>query len=138
MAGGLGELGFIDWFSEQVQAAVAGMGWFSAYLLIALVYFYAHYAFASMTAHVTAMFVPFATVAIAAGAPAYMVALTLGFFSNLNAAMTHYGTGPAPIYFGAGYVELGKWWKLGFLTSVVFVAIWFGIGSLWWNIIGLL
>ncbi|UMZ73841.1 anion permease [Natranaerofaba carboxydovora] len=138
MASGLGELGFIDWFTEQVQAGVADMGWFTAYIIIALVYFYAHYGFASMTAHVTAMFVPFATVAIAAGAPAYMVALTLGFFSNLNAAMTHYGTGPAPIYFGAGYVELGKWWKLGFLTSVIFVVIWLGLGSVWWNIIGLI
>ena len=30
-------------------------------------------------------------------------ALAFGVFSNLNAAMTHYGTGPAPIVFGAGY-----------------------------------
>jgi len=30
-------------------------------------------------------------------------ALILGFFSNLFSSMTHYGTGPAPVFFGAGF-----------------------------------
>jgi len=30
--------------------------------------------------------------------------LCAGVFFELNAAMTHYGTGSAPVFFGAGYV----------------------------------
>ena len=52
--------------------------------------------------------------AIGLGAPPLMAALAFGFFSNLNAATTHYGTGPAPIVFGAGYVTQAEWWRIGF------------------------
>jgi DASS family divalent anion:Na+ symporter len=61
----------------------------------------------------------------------------LAFFSNLNAGLTHYGTGSAPVFFGAGYVAPGAWWKLGFLISLVNIAIWLGLGSVWWKVIGL-
>ena len=51
--------------------------------------------------------------------------------------MTHYGTAPAPILFGSGNVPIGTWWKLGALISVVNITIWLGVGSLWWNLLGL-
>jgi divalent anion:Na+ symporter, DASS family len=41
------------------------------------------------------------------------------------------------VYFGAGYVPVATWWKLGALTSIVNIAIWLGIGSLWWKVLGL-
>ncbi len=47
----------------------------------------------SITAHVTAMFIPFLTVIIAAGAPPALAVLSLTFFSSLSAALTHYGAG---------------------------------------------
>ena len=43
--------------------------------------------------------------------------------------MTHYSTAPAPVLFGAGYVELADWWKLGAVISVVNILIWLGIGG---------
>ena len=43
-----------------------------------------------------------------------------------NLAYTSNGTGPAPILFGSGFVELGTWWKLGALVSVVNIVIWLG------------
>ena len=57
-----------------------------------------------------------------------------GFFSSLNAATTHYGTGPAPIVFGAGYLTQAAWWRIGFLISLVHLAIWLPIGFLWWKV----
>ena len=66
-----------------------------------------------------------------------MAALALAYFSNLNAAMTHYGTGSAPVFFGAGYVRQGEWWRLGFLISLVNLTIWLGIGPLWWKLVGI-
>ncbi len=81
--------------------------------MLLLIYFYAHYGFASITAHATAMYTPFLVVILAAGAPPYLAVLSLAYFSNLDASLTHYGTTPAPIYFGAGYVKQRTWWLLG-------------------------
>jgi DASS family divalent anion:Na+ symporter len=61
----------------------------------------------------------------------------LAFFSNLFAEATHYGTGPAPVLLGAGYVEMRDWWKTGAIISVVNIVIWLVIGGLWWKIIGI-
>jgi DASS family divalent anion:Na+ symporter len=98
---------------------------------------YSHYAFASLVAHVTAMFPAFFAVAIGLGAPPLIAALALGVFSSLNAATTHYGTGPAPIVFGAGYLTQAEWWRIGFLMSLVHLGIWLPVGFLWWKVIGL-
>ena len=64
------------------------------------------------------MFPAFFAVAIGLGAPPLLAALSFGFFSSLNAATTHYGTGPAPIVFGAGYLTQAQWWRVGFLISL--------------------
>jgi len=137
MASFLNKLGLIPWFSQTMSDMVKGIDWILAFVILILVYFYSHYFFASNTAHVSSMYAPFLAVAIAVGTPAVLAALVLAFFSNLFSSMTHYGTGPSPVFFGAGYVELGTWWKLGFLVSVVNIVIWVGIGGLWWKVLGL-
>ena len=137
MASFLNKLGMVPWFSKTMGGMVAGKGWIAAFLVLALVYFYSHYFFASNTAHVASMYAAFLGVSIAAGAPPVLAALVLAFFSNLFAGMTHYGTGPAPVLFGTGYVELGPWWRMGLLISVVNIIIWVGVGGLWWKVLGL-
>jgi len=137
MAGQLNTLGFMKWFATSVGGGLAGWTWLSALIVLMLVYFYSHYGFASTTAHITAMYVPFLTVAIAAKVPPYLAVLTLAFFSALNAGITHYGTGPAPIYFNAGYLDQKTWWKLGLIVSFVNIAIWMGVGFPWWKLLGL-
>lgn len=137
MASFLSKLGLIPWFSEWMGTAVGGNSWIGAFLILSLAYFYSHYLFASNTAHVSAMYAAFLAVAVAVGTPPLLAALVLAFFSNLFSSMTHYGTGPAPVLYGAGYVDTGIWWKLGGLISVVNIVIWLGIGGLWWKILGL-
>ena len=137
MASYLNKLGLIPWFSDSVKTRVVGIPWLSAFVILILVYFYSHYFFASNTAHVSSMYAPFLAVAIAVGTPAVLAALVLAFFSNLFSSMTHYGTGPAPVFFGSGYVEMSAWWRLGFLISVVNIIIWVGTGGLWWKILGM-
>ena len=137
LAGYLSKLGFIPWFSKAVGASIAGVPWFQALVVLLVIYMYAHYGFASLTAHITAMYSAFVTVAVAAGAPVYLAALALAFMSNLCMSLTHYAAAPAPIYFGAGYVDQGTWWKLGFMVSVINIVIWVGVGSLWWKVLGL-
>ena len=136
MAENLGRLKVTEWFARGIGAHVTGSWWWIL-LILSLAYFYSHYAFASTTAHATAMYAPFLSVAVSAGAPPLLAALGLGVFSSLNAAMTHYSTGPAPIYFGAGYIDQATWWKLGFLVSLAHLAVWCGIGLPYWKLLGI-
>lgn len=137
MAVMLNTLGLIPWFSKYVGTWVAGWAWLPALGILALVYMYSHYFFASLTAHTTAFFVPFLTVAVAAGAPPYFAALMFAFFSSLCASLTHYGGGPSPVYWGSGYADIKQWWKVGFVASLLFVVVWMGIGPFWWRALGL-
>jgi len=136
MAKYLEEMKLIDWFGAQVGASVTGMPWPLAFVILIGVYFYVHYLFASSTAHVFAMYATFLAVGISVSVPPMLMALALGFTSNLYGAMTHYGQGTAPVLFGGGYVELKTWWRIGFVMSLVFIVIWLGIGTAWWKVIG--
>ena len=129
--------GAIRVLSDHLFGLMAGWAWPAVLAAVVLSYCYIHYGFASMTAHVTALYPAFLAAALAGGVPPMLAALALAYFSNLNAAMTHYGTGSAPVFFGAGYVRQGEWWRIGFLVSLVQMAIWLGLGSLWWKLAGL-
>jgi DASS family divalent anion:Na+ symporter len=137
LAGQFEKAGFPKAFAQAAAGLVGGWPWWWALTALVVVYLYAHYAFASLVAHVTAMFPAFFAVAIGLGAPPLVAALAFGVFSSLNAATTHYGTGPAPIVFGAGYVSQARWWRIGFILSLVHLAIWLPLGFLWWKLIGL-
>ena len=137
MAEALGETGIIKHFAGSAAGFTIGWTWWAALALLLLVYFYAHYAFASITAHATAMFIPFITVIIAAGAPPYLAVLSLAYYSNLSASLTHYGTTPAPIYFGSGYVTQRTWWRIGLIASLVTIPIWAIFGFAWWKVLNL-
>ncbi len=137
MAMFLNSTGLIPWFSDKVQGFIGGTSWMLALVILVIVYFYSHYFFASNTAHVSAMYGAFLSVLVAAGAPPMVSALILAFFSNLFGCLTNYGSGPAPVFFGAGYVTQEKWWGIGFVISIVHLVIWLGIGGLWWKVLGL-
>ncbi|CAI9785745.1 unnamed protein product [Fraxinus pennsylvanica] len=139
MAGYLNKYGLISWFSQTVVKFVGGLGlsWQLSFGILVLLYFYSHYFFASGAAHIGAMFTAFLSVASALGTPSYLGAIVLSFLSNLMGGITHYGIGSAPVFYGAGYVPLAKWWGYGFLISVVNLIIWLGVGGIWWKFIGL-
>ena len=132
----LSEGGVTKWFAGYSAGFITGWEWYAALTVLVLLYFYAHYAFASITAHSTAMYIPFLTVCILAGAPPMLTVLLLAYVSNLSAALTHYGTTPAPIYFGAGYNSQREWWRLGFIASLMTLLIFGTIGPLWWKLLG--
>ncbi len=137
MAEALGQTGITKRFAEASASLTTGWKWWLALASLLLIYFYAHYVFASITAHVTAMFVPFLIVIIGAGTPTRLAVLSLAYFSNLGASLTHYGTTPAPIYFGAGYTTQRTWWWLGLITSLTTITVWSLVGFTWWKILGL-
>ncbi|AIL31938.1 C4-dicarboxylate ABC transporter [Basilea psittacipulmonis DSM 24701] len=138
MATFLNKLGLISWFSGVLQTGISnlGMGWLGASILLVLAYMYAHYFFASTTAHITAMFGAFYVAGISLGAPPMLLALIMAAASSIMMSLTHYATGTSPVIFNSGYVTMGEWWKAGFIMSVVNLLIFIFIGGIWWKVLG--
>jgi DASS family divalent anion:Na+ symporter len=137
LATGLSDLGFIAWLTGQLSTAFAGWAWLTTFVALGLAYIYSHYAFATATGHAAAAYVPFVTAAVAAGAPPMMVAICFGIFSNLMWGLTEYGGGPGPIWFGLGYFERPRFYRLNLVIVTANVTILFVVGVFWWKFIGL-
>jgi DASS family divalent anion:Na+ symporter len=135
LAKNLESYGVISWFSSVLSQNITHLSWEKGFITIVLVYFYMHYFFASITTHVSAMYAAFLSIAIAIGTPPMLAALVLAFSSSLQSCLTHYGSSSGPMYFAANFVSISSWWKLGFALSLVYFAIWGGIGSVWWKLL---
>lgn len=137
MASGLNELGFIEWFSNLIREEIGGLSWQIAFPVIIGVYFFSHYLFASATAHVAAMYSALLGVGISLGIPPLLLAFMLGFTGSLYGSLTHYGHGPAPVFFGSGYVDIKNWWTKGLETGLVMMFVYMGVGFIWWKVLGI-
>lgn len=113
-----------------------GIPWAVVLIGILIIYFYAHYFFASITAHMLAMFPPFVAVLVGIGVPPQLAVYSLLCLANPTAGLTHYGTTTGPILFGIGYVSRSDWWRAGFYVSVVNLFIWLTVGAAWWKWLG--
>ena len=142
--GGLVQLGYelhkaklTALFAQFVVERLTGLELLPLFALVLLIYFYAHYAFASITVHLVSMYPAFVGVLIAAGAPPLMTAASFAYLANMSAGLTHYGTTPAPIIFSLGYVSQGTWWRVGLGMSFINITIWMTVGVAWWKLLGL-
>ena len=138
MATFLNKLGLIKWFSDLMGQQIQGMGlsWVVGCALLALVYIYSHYMFASGTAHVTAMLGAFYAVGLHLGAPPMLFALILAASTGIMMSLTHYASGSSPVIYNSGYTTMGEWWIAGFVMSLVEILIFCTIGLLWWKTLG--
>jgi divalent anion:Na+ symporter, DASS family len=132
----LNDAGVTQEFAKGVGGLLPGSGWVLLFALALAIYFYSHYGFASITAHILAMFAPFAAVLIAKGAPVGLVVLAFACFTNLAAGLTHYGTTPSPMFFATNYASFRSFWRVGFAVSLLNIAIWTTLGFAWWKLIG--
>lgn len=139
MAGQLTNLGLVQWLSDSVAQSLSSLslGWPAAFTVLQGVYFVIHYLFASQTGHVGALFSAFLAMHIAAGVPGVLAALALAYNTNLFGALTHYSSGQAAVYFGAGYNDLSDIFKFGAICGVWNVFVWSVVASFWWKVIGL-
>jgi DASS family divalent anion:Na+ symporter len=133
----LNETGSTRVFAGWVGGWFGDLPWFVVMLPTLLIYFYAHYAFASITTHVIAMFPAFVTLLVGAGAPPALAVYSLACLANLTAGLTHYGTTTAPMVFAENYVSMTDWWRIGLAASAVNLAIWLTLGIAWWKVLGL-
>lgn len=133
----LNEMGLTDDFARLTVGYVAGYHWLTMFVVLVVVYFYAHYGFAGITTHLSSLYPAFAAVLIKAGTPAPLAIWSLAYVANFSAGLTNYGTTHAPLVFGTGYVSTRKWWGVGLGLSVVNLTVWLTLGLLWWRILGL-
>jgi L-tartrate/succinate antiporter len=136
LADGLNRVGFVKWFADGVGASMAGYAPFTAMLVLVLVFYFTHYLFASITAHVTALL----PVMLAVGTTipgldmaqfSLLLCLTLGIMGML----TPYATGPSPVYYGSGYLPAKDYWRLGAIFGLLFIAAFLLIGLPWMKLI---
>lgn len=133
MANNLNTLGFISWVTDNISALLYGISWPVTFTVLILFYYYSHYLFASVFAHVSSMYVPFLVLSLGSGTPPLLAALGFAFASGLFGGLTHYSSGQAPVVFSARYVNLNLWWKTGFIMSLFYFLVWGGVGMLWWK-----
>ncbi|PIN14719.1 hypothetical protein CDL12_12653 [Handroanthus impetiginosus] len=139
MAGQLTNLGIVSWMSNCVAKCLQSLSlsWPAAFGVLQASYFLIHYLFASQTGHVGALYSAFLAMHLASGVPGVLAALALAYNTNLFGALTHYSSGQAAVYFGAGYVDLPEVFKFGFIMALINAVIWGVVGTFWWKFLGL-
>lgn len=123
LASGLSEIGFVKWVAEGFARPLVGLSPTVAMLLLVALFFWIHYFFSSITSHAAAV-LP-VVLAVGTGIPGVDVAtLTLlcVYSLGLMGVISPYATGPAPMYFGSGYIGKGEFWRLGLIFGIVYFA----------------
>ncbi len=123
MASGLKKVGYLKWASGLISSWLSGMDPVLIALTLVVLFFLFHYLFASVTAHVVALLPLFLGIA-ANLLPADMLqplAILLVGSLGLMGIITPYGTGPSPIWYGAGYISQAKWWFLGLIFGSIYL-----------------
>lgn len=133
----LNDGGVMRAFADGIGVWFADTTWPVLFVAALLIYFYAHYAFASITAHLLAMYPPFLAVLILKGAPVGLVAFAFACFVNFSSGLTNYGTTPSPMFFAQEYVSMKDWFRIGAVVSVSNVFIWGTVGFAWWKLLGI-
>jgi len=129
LADGLNRVGFLNWFAAEIGCACSGFPVTLTLVIFVAIFFASHYMFASLTAHATALFAVFlAAGAAIPGMPVRPFALTLCYTLGLMGVLTPYATGPAPIFFGSGYLTKRQFWWLGTLFGAIFLLALLAIG----------
>jgi L-tartrate/succinate antiporter len=137
LADGLSKVGFVKWFAETIAAQTTGIPPTSAMIILVLAFFFTHYMFASITAHVTALLpVMLAVGATIQGMDMQRFALLLCLTLGIMGILTPFATGPSPIYYGSGYLPPKDYWKLGAVFGFIFIAVFTLIGIPWIALIG--
>ena len=132
LAGGLSKVGFVKWFADGVASSMVGFTPFTAMIVLVLVFFFTHYLFASITAHVTALLpVMLAVGTTIPGLDMTQFALLLCLTLGIMGILTPYATGPSPVYYGSGYLPAKDFWILGGVFGVIFIAAFLLVGLPW-------
>lgn len=123
MADGLARVKFVDWLANVIKPGLQTLPLAVSIILVITLFWWLHYLFASLTAHVTALFPVFTLVLTGLGVPPKAAALLLGGTVGLMGIISPYATGPAPVYYGSGYIESKRFWLLGLVFGIIYFVV---------------
>ncbi len=125
LASGLNDVGVLKWIGKGTESYLSGLT--PTLLMISMIVFFfiLHYFFASLTAHTTALLPIFVVIAAKLIAPEQLMTFMILLTSTIGlmGIITPYGTGPSPIWYGAGYISQGRWWALGAIFALIFMSV---------------
>jgi L-tartrate/succinate antiporter len=132
LSDGLSRTGFVKWFAQTIATHLSGISPIAALIVLAVIYFTSHYMFASTTAHAAALLQVILTVGLTIpGMPLMAFALIIAFTHGIMSVISPYATGPAPLYYGAGFIPTADFWKLGAIFGALFLGALLLIGAPW-------
>jgi anion transporter len=121
LASGLNEIGLIKWFANAYAAQLSALSASLALVLLFSLFFWIHYCFSSITSHTAAMLpVVLSAGAAIPGLPTETLTLVCVYSLGLMGVISPYATGPAPMYYGSGYIRKGAFWGFGLIFGVVY------------------
>jgi anion transporter len=129
LADGLKRVGFVDWITGLITGSLSGFPPLAILACLIAFFFLIHYLFASLTAHTTALMPVLLSIGVAIpGMPQLSLSLLLCYSLGLMGVISPYATGPAPVYYGSGFISRGDFWKLGLIFGLIYLAALIGIG----------
>ncbi len=134
MAGGLKNVGFLNFIGNAAQNFLehAHLDPLIAVLFIVALFYLSHYFFASITAHVSALFALFVGIGShLQGVNLQELSLFLMLSLGIMGILTPYGTGPSTIYYGSGYIPSKDFWKWGFIFGFVYLIVFLSVCTPW-------
>ena len=115
-------MGFLPWFATTVASSLSGLPGAGKAVVLIVVFFVAHFMFASLTAHATALLpVMLTAVVVLPDVPLTVIALSLSYTLGLMGIITPYATGSAPLYYASGYLSHRDFWLLGQLFGAFYL-----------------
>ncbi|MDX4059848.1 anion permease [Aliarcobacter skirrowii] len=123
LADGLRKIGLIKYLETNISSVFGDINLTVAIISLIVVFYIAHYFFASTTAHVSALLPVFITIAVSILPVEQVLPFTILLLGGLGVMgiITPYGCGPCPIWYGAGYISQAKWWALGALFGFIYL-----------------
>jgi len=131
LSGQLNELGFMGYVGERLASHLGGLSWPVTYVTLVAVYVAIHYLFVSQSSQVLAVLGVFLDVGIRGGVPAPLMAFALLFASSYFSVITPQGGSQNIIFAASGYLTQRELYKMGFITTLAFMAVFLLIGTPW-------
>jgi L-tartrate/succinate antiporter len=129
---GLNSVGFVKWFADGVAGHMRGFSPHLAMLILLVVFFVAHYLFASVDAYTTALLpVILLTGAAIPGIPVKEFALLLCMELGIMGIITPFADAASPIYANSGFLPAKDYWRLGTIFGAIFLIVFLSIGVPW-------
>jgi anion transporter len=123
LASGLNDIGFVKWVAEGFAKPLTSLSSTVAVMLLVALFFWIHYFFSSITSHAAAVLPVVLAVGMGIpGLPVPTLTLLCLYSLGLMGVISPYATGPAPMYYGSGFIGKGAFWKFGLIFGLIYFA----------------